>query len=137
MKRIAAAIGVLGALLVCAAALAATSVNGTYTATLGSGPLKGAVKGTWTLNFASPKYTVAYNGSVSAKGSYSLSGNKITFSDKSGPRACPGKGVYTYKLNGRILTFKKVSDSNAKCAGRSAVLAGTFTKKFASSPGGY
>ena len=65
-----------------------------------------------------------------------LGGGKITFNDKSGKLACSAKGVYSYKLNGRVLTFKKVSDPN-KCAGRIAVLAASFTKKFASSPGGY
>ena len=56
--------------------------------------------------------------------------------DKSGKDACPGKGVYSFKASGRSLSFKKVSDSNAKCAGRRTVLAATFTKKFSQGAGG-
>jgi hypothetical protein len=137
MKRIVGAAGLLAALVLCTAALAASLPNGSYTGTVGGSVLGGQVKGTWTLAFASPNYTITFNGANVVKGSFSQGGGKITFNDKSGKLACKGsKGVYSYKLNGRTLTFKKVSDPN-KCAGRIAVLASSFTKKFASNPGGY
>jgi hypothetical protein len=136
MRRVACVVGLFGVLAICAVAAAASLPNGTYTGTVGGSALGGKVKGTWTLAFASPNYTIGYNGSTVVKGSFSQSGGKVTFSDKSGKLACPGKGVYSYKVSGRTLTFKKVSDSS-KCAGRIAVLAVPFTKKFASSPGGY
>jgi hypothetical protein len=136
MKRIVGGVGLLAALVLCAAAMAASLPNGTYTGTVGGSALGGKVKGTWTLAFASPSYTIGFNGTTVVKGSFSQGGGKITFNDKSGKLACSAKGVYSYKLNGRVLTFKKVSDPN-KCAGRIAVLAASFTKKFASSPGGY
>jgi len=132
MKRSGLAAVFLAALVLCASALASSGPSGAY-----SGPVtSGNLKGTWTLSFSSPNYTVAFNGSVVVKGSYSLSGSKITFSDKSGKDACPGKGVYTFKASGRSLSFKKVSDANAKCSGRRTVLGATFTKKFSQAPGG-
>ena len=136
MKRIAATLVIAGALSLCAVAMASVALSGTYTTTLGksAGPLAGA----WSLTFASPKYTVADKGSTVVSGTYTLSGNKITFTDKSGKDACPGKGVYQYSAVGRGLTFKRISDSNAKCAGRRAVLAATFTKKLSvGGPSGY
>ena len=129
MKRIAATIGLGSTLALCAAALASVALSGTYTATVGRGPLGGKVAGTWGIAFSAPKYTITYNGSAVANGGYTLSGNKVTFTDKSGKAACPGKGVYTYTLRVRSLTFKVLSDPSAKCAGRRAVLASTFTKK--------
>ena len=132
MKRSGLAAVFLAALVLCASALASSGPSGAY-----SGPVtSGNLKGTWTLSFSSPNYTVAFNGSVVVKGSFSVSANKLTFSDKSGKDACPGKGVYTFKASGRSLSFKKVSDSNAKCSGRRTVLGATFTKKFSQAPGG-
>jgi hypothetical protein len=135
MKRIVGAATVVAALVLCAAAMAASLANGSYTGTVGSSPLGGQLKGTWVLTFKSPSYTVAFNGTTVIKGTYTQGGGKITFTDKSGKLACPGKGVYSYKVNGRTVTFKKISDSS-KCAGRSGVLATSFTKKFTTSGGG-
>ena len=132
MKRSGLAAVFLAALVLCASALASSGPSGAY-----SGPVtSGNLKGTWTLSFSSPNYTVAFNGSVVVKGSFSVSANKLTFSDKSGKDACPGKGVYTFNASGRTLSFKKVSDSNARCAGRRTVLAVAFTKKFSQTSGG-
>lgn len=132
MKRYACAAGLIATLAFCATALASSAPSGSYTGTVGSGQLKG----TWTLAFSSPNYTVADNGTVVVKGTFSVSGNKMTFSDKSGKDACPGKGVYSFTASGRSLTFKRVSDSNSKCYGRRTVLATTFAKKFSQKPGG-
>ncbi|HEX4036238.1 MAG TPA: hypothetical protein VHX66_17485 [Solirubrobacteraceae bacterium] len=136
MKRLAATIALVSALALATVALAGSPLSGTYNTTIGKGPLGGKVAGAWSLAFSSPNYTVSYKGAKVAVGTYTTGGGKVTFSDKSGKLACPGKGVYSYKLNGRSLTFKAVSDKNAACAGRRAVLAGTFTKKFTSSGGG-
>ncbi|HEY1777697.1 MAG TPA: hypothetical protein VGG41_16180 [Solirubrobacteraceae bacterium] len=132
MKRSGFVAVLLAALVLCASALASSGPSGAYSGTVKSGNLKGS----WTLSFSSPNYTVALNGSVVVKGSYSISGSKLTLTDKSGKLACPGKGVYSFKLSGRSLSLKKVSDTNAKCAGRRAVLAIPFTKKFSQAPGG-
>jgi hypothetical protein len=132
MKRSGLVAVLLAALVLCASALASSAPSGSYNGMVTSGPLKG----TWTLSFTSPNYTVAFNGSVVVKGSFSVSANKITFADKSGKDACPGKGVYSFNASGRSLSFKKVSDSNAKCVGRRTVLAASFTKKFSQTSGG-
>ena len=137
MKRIASVTAVLAALVLCSVALASTPLSGAFNGNVGGSALGGKLKGLWTLTFSAPNYTVAFAGTVVVHGTYTLSASKVTFSDKSGKDACPGKGVYTYKLQATTLTFKRVSDTNAKCAGRRAVLAATFTKKFSSSPGSY
>jgi len=134
MKRIAVALGLGSVLALCAVALASTALSGTYSTTIGKSA--GGLAGAWTMTFASPKYTITDKGSTVVTGTYTLSGNKITFTDKAGKDACPGKGVYQYTESGRSLTFKRISDTNAKCAGRRAVLASTFTKKFSSSGSG-
>jgi hypothetical protein len=136
MKRLTATITALSALALCTAALAGSPLSGTFNTTIGKGPLGGKVAGAWSLAFSSPNYTVSYKGSKAVVGTYTTSGGKVTFTDKSGKLACPGKGVYSYTLSGRTLKFKVVSDKNAACAGRRAVLAGTFTKKFAQGSGG-
>jgi len=136
MKRLAATIGLVSALALCSAALAGSPLSGTYDTTIGKGPLGGKVAGAWNVAFSSPNYTISYQGAKVAIGTYTTGGGKVTFSDKSGKAACPGKGVYSYTLSGRSLKFKLVSDKNTACAGRRAVLAGTFTKKFTAPAGG-
>jgi hypothetical protein len=121
-------VSVFVVLLLAATALAAAALHGTYKTTITGTALGGAVNGKWTINFASPNYTVTDAGAVVIRGKYSTSGSKITFTDKSGKDACPTPGIYTFKLNGSKLKFTRVSDSFAKCAGRVTVLAGSFTK---------
>ena len=121
-------VSVFVVLLLAATALAAAALHGTYKTTITGTALGGAVNGKWTINFASPNYTVTDAGAVVIRGKYSTSGSKITFTDKSGKDACPTPGIYTFKLNGSKLKFTRVTDSFAKCAGRETVLAGSFTK---------
>lgn len=116
------------ALTLASTALAAAGPHGTYRTQIGGAALGGSVKGTWTIKFASPRYTVSDNGMAVVRGTYSLKGTKITFTDKSGPAACPGAGVYSFALTGGKLKLTRISDSSTKCAGREAVLAGSFTK---------
>ena len=131
MKRLATISAILVALVPCTTALASAALSGTYNATITKA---GALNGAWSLAFSGSGYTIAFKGSTAVKGTFTQSGNKITFSDKSGKYACSAKGVYTYSLIARTLTFKSVSD--AKCAGRRTVLAARFTKKFSSGSGG-
>jgi hypothetical protein len=127
MKRFAIAVSVAVVLVLASVALAA-GLSGTYKTTIGSAPLGGALKGTWTIKFNSPDYTVTDNGTAVIRGKYSITGTRITFNDKSGKDACPNPGVYKFALNGSKLKFARVSDSATKCAGREAVLAGSYTK---------
>ena len=130
MKRIATAAALAIALVACTTALAASALSGTYNATItGNGSLNGA----WSLSFSGSKYTITFKGATAVSGSFTQSGSKITFSDRSGKYACSSKGVYSYTLSGRTLKFKRVSD--AKCSGRRTVLAATYTKKFTSGGG--
>jgi hypothetical protein len=131
MKRLATISAILAALVLCTTALASSALSGTYNATITKA---GSLNGAWSLAFSGSNYTISFKGAAAVKGTFTQGGNKITFSDKSGKYACPAKGVYTYSLIARTLTFKSVSDS--KCTGRRTVLAARFTKKFSSSGGG-
>jgi len=128
MKRLAISTSIVVGLALASVALAAATLNGTYKTTITGKPLGGAVKGTWTIDFKNPDYTVTDNGAAVIHGKYSVNGTKITLNDKSGKDACPTPGIYTYKLTGTKLHFTRVSDSFTKCAGRETVLAGNFTK---------
>jgi len=119
------------ALTLCAAALASTTLAGTYNATI---TRAGALNGSWSMTFKGSAYTIAFKGATAVKGVIAQSGNRLTFADRSGRYACAAKGVYTYSLSGRTLTFKAVSDP--KCPGRRVVLAARFTKKFSTSSNG-
>ena len=128
MKRLARISAILVVLVPCTTVLASAALNGTYNTTITKA---GSLNGSWSLAFSDSVYTIAFKGATAVKGTFTRTGNKITFSDKSGKYACSAKGVYTYSLNARTLTFKSVSD--AKCTGRRTVLAASFTKKFSSS----
>ena len=128
MKRLVIAVSVAAALVLASVALAAVTLNGTYRTTITSTAAGGQLKGTWTIKFSDPNYTVSDNGTVALRGKYTIAGTEITFHDKSGPAACPGAGKYGVHLSGTTLTFKRLSDPKAACLGRRVVLAGTFTK---------
>lgn len=114
--------------LAASSALAAGGPAGTYKTRIGAKELGGQLRGTWTITFRRGAYTVRDNGKPAVRGRYALKGHRITLADKSGPAACRPKGVYTYRLSGKHLTFKRVSDSSPSCTGRAHVLAHRFTK---------
>ena len=127
MKRLAIIATVIGALGLASVALAATP-SGTYKTVVTSTAYSGALKGTWTVKFASGAYTVTDDGTTVIHGKYTVSGSKMTFQDKSGKDKCAGKGVYKFSLHGSKLTFTKVSDGST-CVGRVIVLTShTLTK---------
>lgn len=128
MKRFAIVTTVFVALALCSAALAASTLSGSYRTKIKSSALGGALNGTWTIKLKGGKYTVADNGKVVIHGNYAIKGSKITLRDKSGPDACPAPGTYRFKLKGKSLKFSKVSDPNPACVGRVIVLRSTFTK---------
>jgi hypothetical protein len=128
MKRLAIATAVVAALALSSAALAASTLNGTYRTKIHTTALGGAVNGTWTIKLKSGNYTVIHKGRTTVHGKYSIKGSKITLKGGTGPNACPAPGTYKFKLKGKTLKFTKVSDSNPACVGRQTVLKGTFTK---------
>jgi opacity protein-like surface antigen len=128
MKRLAVVAVLLAMLIMASVAAAAGTLSGTYQAKIGAQPLGGKLKGTWTIKFSHGNYKVSDNGTAVVKGKYTISGAKVTLGHESGPAACPGSGTYTFKLSGKKLTFTRVNDGTAACAGRATVLAGHFTK---------
>jgi hypothetical protein len=128
MKRAVMAVFLTAALGLPVAALAAVGLQGTYKTKIGASVLGGRVKGTWTVTFKSPNYTIVDNGIAVVRGKYAVNGHVVTFHDKTGPAACPNPGTYLIALTGSKLKFARILDSNSKCAGREAVLAGSFTK---------
>jgi hypothetical protein len=133
MKRFALAVSVVLALALSSVALAAGTLSGTYKTKVTSTAEGGFLKGTWTIKFKNGTYTVTDNGKVVVHGKNTIKGSKITFQDTSGKFACVGSGTsgtYTFRLNGKQLTFTKVKESKKACAaGRVIVLTGgVFTK---------
>jgi len=93
-------------LTICAsAAFAADPAAGTYVAkdftlTLEGGHFRGNLKS-----------------ELKVEGDYTVKGNRILFTDRSGSWACPAAQIGTYRMQakGKTVTFKKISDS---CEGR-------------------
>jgi hypothetical protein len=82
-----------------------------------------ALNGTWTLRLKSTgRFETLRNGKVVVRGQGAAAAGKLAIRDQSGPYACKGlqqAGVYSYKLKGRTLTLKVVTD---RCAGRKIIL---------------
>ena len=116
------------ALAVAPAALAASSLSGTYKTKVTSKADNGRLKGTWTVTFKKGTYTVKQNGKGVVKGKDTFKSGRVTFHDTSGPGKCPGTATYKYKVTGKKLKFTNVSDKSKACIGRETVLKGTFTK---------
>jgi len=87
---------------------------------------EGELNGASTIAFTSGVYTVKTHSAVVVRGKFSIEGTKITFGHETGPGACPSSGTYTFHPSGQKLTFIRINDS--KCAARSVVLAGSYTK---------
>jgi hypothetical protein len=85
------------------------------------------LKGTWAMTIKPGlTYTIALNGAIVVRGRYASIGRQITFSNETGPAACPSPGTYSWKRTGKLLTFKKIDDAES-CVGRSDVLKHPFT----------
>lgn len=111
-------------------ALAASSLSGTYRATITGKPA--ALNGRWQLQFR-PNNVVhtVRNGKLVVVGKASwLSNRRVRFTDRSGPYECSsseGNGTYGYRLSGGHLTFAVIRD---QCVGRKLVLTTRpFSKK--------
>jgi hypothetical protein len=123
VKLVVIAVSLVAALMLpCAALAAGPALPGKYTVKVAS---PAQLKGTWTLTFTKATYTVARNGTVVVRGSYTVAGAKVTLSKESGPLACADAGKYSWKRVGKQLTLKKLSET-ARCTGRSLILAHAF-----------
>jgi hypothetical protein len=123
MKRLATLVVVLLVLTVTSVALAAGGLGKFKTKITGKGAKTdhGKVDGTWTLDLSSltsGKVHLTRNGQGMGGGTYVISGSKITLTPKKNG-SCTTKGKYKFKLTGKTLTFKKISDT---CTVRSDVL---------------
>jgi hypothetical protein len=132
MKRLVVALMAVAVLGLASTALAGGPLSGKYqTVIKGSTLFHGFLNGKWVIRFKSSNdtYHVTKNGTAVTHGKNTFKGNVITFKDAPGPNACTTKGKYTYKLQGKTLTFKKISDSSSSnCIGREQVLKHTLTK---------
>lgn len=66
----------------------------------------------WSIRYeAGGTYAVLREDEVVAEGKYEATGDELVMIDETGAGAEPGKkGKYTWKLDGRKLTFTKVED---------------------------
>ena len=81
-------------------------------------PIGTYVGGSFTLTFNSDGgHSVSVNEKVAVKGTYTVTGDQIAFTDKEGEFACTGTeaGKYRWKYDGKALTFSKLEDD---CDGR-------------------
>lgn len=120
---------VLAVLAVSAAAPAgaagpAPSPRGTWTTTL-RGAEPAFLNGPWTIAFArGGRLTFRHDGAVTARGTWSLSGDRLRIEDRSGPLACTipsdrGPASYRLRISGGRLLLRAVRD---RCGGRETVL---------------
>jgi hypothetical protein len=95
-------------------------------------PIGTYASGEYTIVFADKgQYRVLTGEELVVEGEYTVKGEQITLTDKSGRLACKGEGMatatYGWKVEGETLTLSKVED---KCTGRSAGLtAGPWKRK--------
>jgi hypothetical protein len=91
-------------ILLTATASAADFPKGTIAAELGGTQ--------WTIRFEDGgAYAVSCGEDVVAEGKYTAKKDEIEMTDEKGSRAEPGKtGKYSWKLDGKKLTFTKVED---------------------------
>jgi hypothetical protein len=82
--------------------------------------------GEYTIVFADKgrfRVSIKKGEEVVVEGEYTVKGEQLTLTDKSGRLACTGggaeTGTYRWKYEGDMLTFSKVED---KCGARSAAL---------------
>ncbi len=120
----------IAALAASSAALAATTLSGTYRTTITSTALGGLLKGAWTVKFAGGVLTAAKDGTVATRGNYSISGSRVTFRADPGQGRCPVVSVYKFALSGPRLKFTLISGSSSSpvCEARQIILSGSFTK---------
>lgn len=124
-KVVALAVIVLAALAMSSVATGASSVAGTYRTTITS---PAPLKGTWVLTLAkNGRFTVAMNGRIVSRGSYTATAKTVTLGRERGGSGCAGRGTYTVKKSGRTVRFIRKREA-ASCGGRAAVLAHRFTK---------
>ena len=76
--------------------------------------------GMWEVSFAEDGgFTVTHDGEGVVQGRYTVEGNRLTFTDESGPLACDQPAAYEWSLSGSELTMTRVEDA---CEGRAGVL---------------
>jgi hypothetical protein len=99
---------------------------GTYTTMITDSDVPPDMKdavGSWEIVLDDEgRFTAVQNGEVAVRGTYSVSGDQMTFSDVDGKLACTEDyvvGTYTAALEGATLSFTLVNDD---CAGRRIIL---------------
>lgn len=74
----------------------------------------------WEIVFTDEqKLTLSRDGNVAVQSTFELKGNRIRFSDVSGPMSVKGPGIYEWAIADGQFTFKKIEDESE---GRSALL---------------
>jgi hypothetical protein len=119
LTRVAASLAAL--VLFAGAASAADFPKGTISTELGGQE--------WTIRYEDGgRFAVSAGGDVVAEGQYKAAGDEIEMTDEKGSRANPGKtGKYTWKREGKSITFTKVDDEVKGRVG--ALTNGTWTLK--------
>jgi hypothetical protein len=97
-------------------AFAQDALTGTWTSDLGGATLKFDNDGS---------YTIVSPGEFDYGGTYTLSGQSVTFEDDFGSQVCPGiQGIYNFNMIVNSVEFAPIDD---RCAARLDHLRGTWT----------
>ena len=133
MKRFAVTASIVAALAWPAVLLAAGSLPGTYTGTVTREP---PVSGIWRLTFTSDpsprshakngSFAFVLHGKAIERGTYSISGDHIAFTDDTGTGCNTAGDIYYWHLAGKKLNFAPIS--SPPCLPRSLLLQHYFTR---------
>ncbi len=91
-------------------AAASGSLSGTYQTTVNTA---GHLNGTYRISFSPGHFTLHAPYNIVGHGTYSLSGSRITLH---GPGSCTSAGLYTYRISGSYLSFRKIKDPCPRAA---------------------
>jgi hypothetical protein len=88
-----------------ALAFASSAPSGTYETTVKTA---GSLDGTYKITFTPGHFTLVAPYDITGKGTYSVSGSKMTLHGPSS--TCTAAGLYEFKISGSSLTFHKIKD---------------------------
>jgi len=99
------ALALVLAATIASAALASSSLSGTYETTVKNA---GDLNGTYKITFSPGHFTLLAPYNITGHGTYSISGSRMTLHGPSS--SCKAAGVYSFSISGSSLSFHKISD---------------------------
>jgi hypothetical protein len=108
--RRATALALILAAMPAALAFASGGLSGTYVTTVKTA---GSLNGTYKITFDPGRFVLHAPYGIVGHGTDKVSGSRITLH---GPGSCASAGVYTFRVSGHSLTFRKIKDPCPRAA---------------------